>query len=45
MLPYNRIREVIELEVKYENRQERLGREEEEGVDVPESAMCAKTLV
>ena len=45
MLPYNRIREVIELEVRYEQRNHGLRRDVEEAVDTPESTIYTKNMV
>ena len=44
MLPYNRIREVIELEVRYEQRNHGL-RRDVEAVDTPESTIYTKNMV
>ena len=45
MPPYNRIRQVIEMDVKYEDCKGGSSREEEDFVEIRQAAMSEKTIV
>ena len=45
MLPYNRIREVIEMDVRYEDRKADHGKDDADVAEVPQTAMFTKSVV